>query len=401
MKYCILIFFLFLGCSESSSEKSINKSREIVKIDIDIDEARPLRMSEFFSGITYISLKTPNNSPMGIITKIMPQGDTIALYDQSKKSVWIFNDEGIFESEIKIPEGRGPGELEHISDVYFDEDLRIHVLGAFKFITLDIDGNLLMESSMDLFARYFTYDLISKSYYGYADGNPNVRISDEYKGYDLFKFDDTGVIENSFIPIDKNKQGISYGIPNYFPTYIGEHYFFKHLHNIVYKIEDDEIQPAYVLDFGDYALPDEIFERRKDYGNEIWQWTEFWDNEIEPYDYIVFKTNFEITEKYIHMRVGNSVSKYMILYDKKEKETFVGEARFINDIDFGPTPFIFMSSDNHLYSYVNANDFLRHMNAVYENNRDRYFSNKMSELRRLSNSMNENSNPVLMKLEFK
>lgn len=401
MKYCLLIFLVFIGCEDRPSERSINRSGEVEEIYIDVDQAQPMRMSDYFSRISYVSLHAPNNSPMGIITKIMPQGDTIALYDRTKKSVWIYKEGGAFIGEVKIPEGRGPGELEHISDVYFDEDFRIHVLGAFKIMTLDMDGNLIAESSMDLFARYFTYDVTSNKYYGFANGNSNVRIPDEYKGYDLFKFDDTGVIEKSFIPIEKNKQGISYGIPNYFPKFKGEYYFFKHLHDTVYKIEGDVVQPAYALNFGDYALPDELFERRKDYGNEIWQWTDFWDNEIEPYDYIVYKTNFEITEKYIHMRVGNNDSKYMILYHKDKKETYVGEDRFINDIDFGPSPFIFMSSDKHLYSYVNANDFLRHMNSVYESNRERYSSNRMIELRRLANAMSENSNPVLMKLEFK
>lgn len=121
MKYCLLILLVFIGCEDRPSDRSINRSGEVEEIYIDVDQAQPMRMSDYFSRIFYVSLHAPNNSPMGIITKIMPQGDTIALYDRTKKSVWIYKEGGAFIGEVKIPEGRGPGELEHISDVYWSQ----------------------------------------------------------------------------------------------------------------------------------------------------------------------------------------------------------------------------------------------------------------------------------------
>jgi len=401
MKYILLITLLLAACSGSESNTNIAESSDIVTININVEEAKPILMSEFFSGITYFPLSNPTGEPVGNIFKIMTQGDKIALYDRPKKSVWIYTDEGEYLNEVKIPQGQGPGELEHISDVYFDEQFNVHAMGAFKFVTLDMEGNLLNETQVDLFAKYFTYIVEDSIYFGFADGNPNARIPEQHKGYDLFAFNDNGKITNSYVPIEENKQGISYGIPNYFPEHDGQHYFFKHLDDTVYAIKDNRVEPAYLLDFGEQALNDEVFEKRSEYGGEIWQWTDFWESEIEPNDYIVYKSNVEITDRFIHTRVGNSNSKYMVLFDRDRKKTHVGEETFVNDIDNGPSPFIYLSSDEHLYSYVDAYTFLGHMNEVYENDREKYFSNEMSRLRTLANSMREESNPILMRLEFK
>lgn len=401
MKYIFLFTLLIAACSGSESNTNLTESSDIVTININVEDAKPIHMSEFFSDIKYFPLSNPTGEPVGSIFKIMTQGDKIALYDKPKKSVWIYTDDGEYLNEVKIPQGQGPGELEHISDVYFDEQFNVHAMGAFKFVKLSKDGELLNETQFDLFARYLTYIEDDSTYFGFADGNPNARIPEQHKGFDLFAFNDEGRITKSLIPIDKNKQGISYGIPNYFPEYDGQNYFFKHLDDTIYEVKNNRVEPAYLLDFGEQALNDEVFEKRSDYGEEIWEWTDFWENEIIANDYIVFKTNFEITNRYIHSRVGNTKSNYMVLYDRVNKTTHIGEERFVNDIDNGPSPFIYLSSDEHLYSYVDAYTFLGHLNEVYENDRERYFSDEMSRLRTIANSMRDESNPILMRLEFK
>lgn len=401
MKYLYLIIFaVFYGCSGNGSENNstVNQGNP-VEIRIDVEEAKPLYMSEFFSDISYFSLNTPNDRPIGLINKIMPQGDKIALYDRTKKSVWIYTENGDYVNEVEIPQGRGPGELEHISDVYFDEEFNIHAMGYFKFIVLDMEGNQLNETRLDLFVRHFTY--VDSSYFGFSDGNPNTGIPEQHQGFNLYKFDEDGNIENSYRPIEKNKQGIGFGVPNYFPVYEGDQYYFQHLHNTVYSINTTGITPAYTFDFGDQAVPDEVFEHRFDYGSEIWEWTDFWDNEITAYNYVVYKTNFEITDRFIHTNVGRQDVSYMVLFDREEKVTHVGEDTFVNDIDYGPSPFIYLSSDEDLYSYVDANDFLSLMNDIYENDREKYMSDEMSELRSIANSMTDVGNPILMRLEFK
>lgn len=331
----------------------------------------------------------------------MPQGDKIALYDRAKKSVWIYTEEGGYVNEVKIPQGRGPGELDHIADVYFDEEYNIHAMGAFKFVTFDKNGNLLKETQLDLWVGSFTFNTADSMYYGYGDGNPNLRLQKKHQGFNLYSFDKEGEIKNSYIPVEKNKQGIAFNVPNYFPAYNGKKYFFKHLHDTVYSIEANGVKPAYIFNFGNQNLPDAVFEKRSDYGTEVWQWSDFWDNEVRPFDYITHKNNFEITDRFIHTRVGSSESKHMILYDRDSRVTHVGEEKFVNDIDFGPSPFVYLSSDEYLFSYVDANDFLGIMNDIYENNREKYNSSSMHRLRSIANSMRDIRNPILMRLEFK
>ena len=403
MKYLYLIIFVvFYGCSGDNSENNgtINQGKP-EEISIDVEVTKPLYMSEFFSDISYFPLTTPDDRPIGRIFKIMPQGDKIALYDRAKKSVWIYTENGNYVNEVKIPQGRGPGELEHISDVYFDEEFRIHAMGYFKFIVLDMEGKQLNETGLDLFANKLTFSTVDSSYYGHTDGNPNLRLPEEQRGFHLYKFDKDGNIEDSFIPINKKKQGIAYNVPNSFPIYKGNQYYFKHLHDTVYLLDKTGITPAYTFDFGDQALPDEVFDKRYNYGSEIWEWKDFWDNEVTAHNYVVYKTNFEMTDRFIHTLVGSRETKYMVLFDREKNVTHVGRGTFVNDIDYGPSPFIYLSSDEHLFSYVDANDFLGFMNDIYENDREKYISDKMSELRSIANSMTHARNPILMRLEFK
>lgn len=400
MKYYILLLSVFLSCCSTENSGIVNnKNSELVEIEVNVERADTLRMSDFFSGITYYFLKTPNSEPIGSIFKIMVQGNYVALYDRSKKSVWVFTKKGDYVNEVKIPQGRGAGELEHIADVYFDNNFRIHALGAFKLLVLDLDANLIEETSLDFFITYIHYK--NENYYGYTEGNPNSTSPKKFQGYDLYRFNVNGEIQESYLPMDKNKIGLSYGVPNYFPIYKEQTYYFQHLNDTVYSIEAEDLHPSYVFNFGEQTLPEEIFKRRNNYGSEPWQWTDFWENEVNPYDYIAYKTNFEITDRYIHSRVGNAKSKYMILFDRVKKITHIGKDIFVNDIDFGPSPYIYLSSDESLYSYIGANEMLRHLNSLYNNDREKYFSKELKHMRNIADSIREDSNPILMRLDFK
>ncbi|MTI87933.1 MAG: 6-bladed beta-propeller [Balneolaceae bacterium] len=400
MKYGILLLSVFLSyCSAEHPRVVDDHDSELVKITVDVEKTDTLRMSEYFSNITYHHLKTPNNEPIGRIFKILIQDNHVALYDRSKKSVWIFTKSGEYVNEVKIPQGRGVGELENISDVYFDNENRIHALGSFELLMLDMEGNLIEEISLDFFGYRFTYYENTGNYFAYS-GTFNTRIPDQFQGYDLYKFNMRGQVIGSYIPQVENKLGLDFGVPNSFPVYRGVYYYFQHLNDTVYYIGENDLKPAYVFEFGDQALPEEIFERRKKYGTEFWQWSDFWENEIDPYDYITHKTNFEVTDRYIHSRLGSAESNYMILYDREKKTTHIGKDKFVNDIDYGPSPYIYLSSDESLYSYVEANDMLRHLNELYNNDREKYFSREVEQLRRIADSMRENSNPILMRLDF-
>jgi len=398
----IVIIVLFWGCKSAEKETGPTTIDGVVEIKVDVEDARPLAMSEFFSNVTYLPLKTPNSRPIGYIFKIMPQGDKIVLYDRSSQSVWVFSDSGEYITEVRIPYGRGAGEIEHISDVYFDKEFNVHAMGAFKYVEYDMNGELLNETQFDQFVQAIVYSNRDSMYYANFEGSPNQRIDEKFRDFQLYAFNKDGEIENGYLPLSKNKMGIGYTIPNRFPLYENKLFFFRHLDDTVYELSADTVKAAFRFNFGEQTLTDEVFENRYSYGSEMWEWSDFWDAEVRPYGYITYLSFVELTHEFIFSGVGSgNGSHFMILYNRETGEVDVGEEKFINNIDYGPSPFLYSSSDEYLYSYVNAGDLLRRLNSVYQNNREIYGSDKMKELRRLASDMREESNPVLMRLTFK
>lgn len=68
MRYLYLMLFIFpVACSSPNSETV--SSEDVTTIEVNIDEAEPVYMSEYFSGIDYIYLESPEDRPIGRIRK--------------------------------------------------------------------------------------------------------------------------------------------------------------------------------------------------------------------------------------------------------------------------------------------------------------------------------------------
>lgn len=203
----LLIVFLFTACQSSEIKSTSSKKNLAQTIQIDLEKASPIHMSEFFSNIDYIYLKTPFNRPIGMIWKIMIQKDYIALYDRPRKSVWIYSKTGKFINEVSIKEGKGPQELQDISDVTFSSNNIIHVLGRFKIVTYNIEGNFLNEFTFKFFVYNFIYNSDTKKYVANANNNPNRGLlSEPTVDHNLYFFKNDGVITDYFLPIEQIKK---------------------------------------------------------------------------------------------------------------------------------------------------------------------------------------------------
>lgn len=197
MRYIHLSLILILCSCSSKKQPSVNPDVQTIKVDINkIDN---LYMSDFFHDIEYELLKTPKGQPIGRIEKIQVSNNYLILFDSSRNSVWIFRLDGRYVNKIHIPEGRGPGEVEHLSDIYFDKTNRIHALGFFKIVVFDINGNLIDEIDLDFKVNKINYDHTDKLYYGYIGVSINPKVSDKHKGNTLYVFNKEGNIVKSFI----------------------------------------------------------------------------------------------------------------------------------------------------------------------------------------------------------
>jgi len=399
-KLLVIIVLFFISCS--SSDENNAKYQRVETIEVDLESSQDsLKMSEFISEINYREISTPANEPVGSIRKVMVQDDFIGYYDESRHCVWINTKNGEFVKKVEIPRGRGPGEIERISDVIFTGNDQIHALGAFKIVVYDLNGNLLNEIEFDFFIYKFTYDSSNDRYVGYAANSLNTQLNSEHSGKNLIIFDRNGSIIDSQIPIPLGRDHMKFMISNRFPEYNNETLFFPHLSDTVYNVTGNNIVPKYALDFNENSISQEVFDKRKNYSLVPQEWVQFNEEELLNNDLVIFHFFFNEVESYLHFRVGTGENVYNIIYDKDNDVTHVGPEKLTNDIDNGFVPFFYETDDNRMYSVIESNELLRHMNQVYENNYEIYADPKMSELRTLAQTLSDNSNPILQIATFK
>jgi hypothetical protein len=296
-------------------------------------------------------------------------------------------------NEIDIPEGRGPNELEHLKDVYISDSLKIHALGQYKIVVFDLNGESIGQTSMVFNPSYIFYNEERQLYAGYVTAMLNVNVPDSIKMFNLFYFNTNGEIIDVDIKIRPGAEGISYNIPSYFTEYSGEIYFSPHINDTLFRFEDGFFEPEYTFNFGAYQINDAILERRGNYSTAIWDWVAFWRTEVQGNGLVSNLTFYEETTGLLLLRAGNNLAQNLIVFDKMNNEVLVGTDRLANDIDFGPSPFMYSSSDSNYFTFFEANSFfdkIRELEVSIHN-----LSPNTMKLVDSANSMNNTGNPIL------
>lgn len=394
MKYLPLLFVLLVvGCSTDETGVDVDYSLEV--INVNLKEVKPLKFSSFIDRIEYYYLESPENRPIGRVRKIIPFENKVGLFDAGRGSVWLYAMNGEYLNEVEIPTGRGPGELDEITDVIISEDGNIHALGTFKIVVYDLEGNFVNQIDFQFRVYRFTYFPETGEYLGYASNSMNPTLNNNHSGHNLILFDKEGEITRSFLPIGEGREQIGYGVPNKFPVHNGKTFFFAHLENEIYSVNPTEVKPVIELDFGEYTIPKNIFQKRSEYSPIPYDWQDFMNEEIYSNDYISFLSSVNISEHYIHLRYGSNSAHYNSIYNRETGEIMTGPSRMKNDIDNNVVPFFFATNDQALITVIESNDFLERMNEIYEESPEIYNGANMRELRHLAHGLSENRNPIL------
>ncbi len=391
--YPFLLVLIIYGCSLGDGEDSSDLIEKVIQVTL--DEVQPIKYSSFVDRLEYHYLETPENRPIGRVRKIIPFRDHIGLYDAGRTSIWIYTTKGEYVNEVEIPQGRGPGELEQVVDIIVSEDGLIHALGTFKIVVYDLEGNFRNQVDYQFRIYRFTYLPDTKEYIGYASNSMNPNLRDGHSGHNLIFFDDEGKITRSFLPIGTGREQIGYGVPNKFPVHDGQTFFFAHLENVIYSVSSTGVKPVMELNFGEYTIPEAVFERRRTYSKIPFEWRDFMEEEIIANNYISFLSSVNISHNFVHLRYGSMSDQYNSIYNKVTGEIMTGPSRMVNDIDYNFVPFFFESNGEALITVIETHDFLTRMNEIYEQNPSKYYGAEMRDLRRLSHNLSENSNPIL------
>jgi len=396
----LLVIILFTSCTQTKEELYIPD--DIETIHVNLEEAGILKMSDFISDIEYMPLETPVGSPIGRIRKFLINDSYLGFYDQARKSVWVYTKDGVYINEVIIPQGKGPGELENFEDVILTDNGEIHALGSFKIVVYDIRGNFIDETTFRFLIYNFEYISSTEEYVGSTENETMYGfLQNEHAGHNLFFFNREGTITKSSLPILNGREEMGFKVPNRFPVFRDQKMFFPYLVDVIYTVTDSTVVPRYHLDYGINSIPEFVFDHRKNYSSTPEGRIRFFKEELLSNDYISFLEFFLETDLFIHLQISTGENRFTVIYNKQTQETKVGNGRLQNDIDYNYVPFFFESHNNALYTVIEANDLLRHLNEIYENEPEKYADPRMERLRELSYSLNDNSNPILQIANFK
>jgi hypothetical protein len=380
----IITNIIFLLSCKYSNEQIESKKIESEKVNVDLDNLDKVQMSSFIEEIEYIPLKT-DGIPLGRSSFYSICDNKFYYLDkyQSKK-LCIFDLNGKLKFSLD-KNGRGPGEYLSINDFFINyKSGNIEILDnrKKKIHYYDSLGNFIRSKTSPRIALDFIkYD---SNYYfwagnlGYANKiGHSLQISDLELDKLKVKF-----------PISDEMNNVAIGDRRNFHEYNNDLFLSHQLNDTIYKVSPYEVTAEYVINFGAYKLPEEIFQKKNPYVLDFVK-------EIQDKNLTMGLKSSLQNDKYLYFNFSwGKVKDFHGFYDKENKEVFYSD-KIENDIDQGIFGIPFHLTNEHLYMLIQPYKLLQKLK------KEKPAIKKQSNLGKLLSRVDENSNPVLMVCKLK
>lgn len=340
-----------------------------------------VNFEKYFDSSGVIALETSTVSLIGDINRISIFNEHIYILDRATNSVFIFDKTGKYISkihEIGIDEGKYIG----IMDFAIDEPgkrILVHSHKPYKLIYYTLDGKFLSEVPLDGFYKNINIPVKNKLLTINSTGNQIMNV------IDLTNKDESGYIDKD--AVSEKFKFFSTVFPNVLAsnkTYITFPYS-----STIYKYEENQIVPAYKINFDKKNLPDSVFNKNLT-ASEIY-------NDAMKNDYGFFISNFRETKKFLIFSYGkNSI----VIYSKKDRtaESFNFVKNDQNLINF-ENLFGHDGKDDYVISTRLAIYFKSQMNAYKTSPKD--WAKIPFYIKDIDLKLTDNSNPVLIIYKLK
>jgi hypothetical protein len=145
MKYIINLVVLFVLCLSCDRKEKI-LTGDISQIEINIDKASYIALSDIVDSFRFVPLETTDDCLIGRVDKVIFMDDLFFVLDtELSKSVFVFDKMGRFKFKIDRL-GQGPGEYTFLNDMAINaKDQTIELLADLKIIKFDLSGKFLSE----------------------------------------------------------------------------------------------------------------------------------------------------------------------------------------------------------------------------------------------------------------
>jgi len=383
----IFICFLFLyGCISCNNNcKVVAGPPYTIFWEKEIDNIQLTNLTEIGSTITYVPLETSEKSLIGDLFQITASNSFITVKD-NYSNVLMFDASGNFLRQISR-KGRGPGEFSLvIADYCFSWDgKKIYLLKeGHRCLEYDVEGRFLDSYKLDSMPSQMLplHENLFVFYFPNAPLNPvkqSLIISDLNNNIQkTFRNHHKRTIK-PFMLISR--------VPFY--SYQGEIRFKEVGSDTLFAVFEEELIPYAVLNLG---------QKKMNLDTPV-NFSLLKDNPLEQEGKIWVRDVFEDVDNLYIGFMKHDFQSMLFGYYNKQSNTVkvIGEDGFQNNID-GGLPFFpkFVYNDSILVSWVNAFDLREHVLNGNVSEKRRLYGQKYDDLVKLANSLDDQSNPVIV-----
>ena len=392
-----IIVFLLLFCSCVSNSNKIQQDEDVLQTELpyiislekEIDNIQLTGLSEIGSTITYIPLETNSLSLLKELKQVIVTDSCITVFDKDK--VLMFNNSGHFLKQFGR-NGQGPGEYNSPSifgfcfshdynklyvltarHVCFEFDMEGKFLNSYK---LDSVPNQILPLKDDLFVFYCLnvpefMDPIGQSLI-ISDLNNNIQKT--YKNYHKrVNKPGMGMIRSPLYYFQDNVRFQEFGV------------------DTLYTITEEELIPHAIFHLGKSEMPSDLHIP----GNtNLENLNRTLDEHLGKY--LLFNILEDVNHFYLTLfNFRDNIYGY---YNKHNNTVKIfGEQGFQNNIDGGLTFFPkYIYNDSILVDYVNAFTLREHVLKSNATEMRRLYGQKYDDLVKLANSLDDDSNPIVV-----
>lgn len=309
-------------------------------------EQQTVSFKDLFSTIRLIPLETNDSCLLIGIDKLICFEERFYVLDVQRPALYIFSKSGNFIQQISR-KGNGPGEYNMIYDFYIDENERkIGLLSPYGYLLIyDLNGVFLEKRGLPVKPNYYSVsDMDAKSIALWSC------VDKSEKGITVLEKDSFSIM-NAFW---NNDRIFDMGNMKPFYRYRGELYFTTAYQNIVYKLKQDSITPAYQWDFGKGGIHESLLQKYLDIENDSERNNRLLNDLSDgTFPFLMNSHNQNDMYYYVSLQkgLGNKRKYINVFYRKADGKSFVFE-KTSEGMSLHPLTF----TEDYIISAINVNE---------------------------------------------
>lgn len=389
--YLSIITILLYSCNSGPQQQSVfTAGCDTISIDVKNQEDL-FRTSLFIDTIKLIVLANQDEQ-IGKIDFIRINNDII--YAVSSNTLFAIDLQGNIISKIN-KRGKGPEEYVEISNLLFDNKNN-------KLMIADIVSSKLLVYKPDLQFERINPDIIVKDkmgfaddfYYMYFNNKTNLQIDGDY--YNIGIYSSNGKLAGKKFKIDEDNLWFTYSQKHNFYFFNTGAYFIEPFINKIYFLDNGDIKPKYLVDFGEFNLPGNFFRNIES--------TDIRISNLAASKYAGVIDYFVEMDNYIYFTYVIKNDIFNVVYSKKKKNIISGKT--LHDDKFG-LPMTLPITGYKDYLVVIIEPFFLHY--IVNECKKQYSVEKQEQLwkgkyrlvKELSEKYDESSNPIIALYQLK